>query len=134
MKWLLRNTAFYAFALFLLPMVIFGVGISGGLSTLLIGGFALTVMLLIVKPIVNLVSLPINILTMGLFSAFTNVIILYLLTVLVPNITVNSFIFEGMRYAGFSIPKVSFNVFFTYVAAAVFISLTISIINWLTNK
>lgn len=133
MKWLLRNTAFYAFALFLLPIIVSGVSISGGLPTLLIGGFILTIMLLIVKPIVNVISLPLNIITLGLFSALTNVIILYLLTVLVPNISVRAFVFEGITYAGFHIPRVSLNLFFAYVVTAAILSVIIGCITWLTK-
>ena len=133
MKWLLRNTAFYAFALFLLPIIVSGVSISGGLPTLLIGGFILTIMLLIVKPIVNVISLPLNIITLGLFSALTNVIILYLLTVLVPNISVRAFVFEGITYAAFHIPRVSLNLFFAYVVTAAILSVIIGCITWLTK-
>ncbi|MBI4096921.1 MAG: phage holin family protein [Candidatus Levybacteria bacterium] len=134
MKWLLRNTAFYAFALFILPFIVSGVSIVGGLPTFLIGGFVLTIMLLIIKPVVNLISLPLNILTLGLFSALTNVVILYLLTVLVPNISVKAFIFEGITFAGFHIPKVSLNVFFAYILAAAVLSVIIGCITWLSNK
>lgn len=134
MKWLLRNSAFYAFALFILPFIVSGVSIVGGLQTLLIGGFVLTIMLLIIKPVVNLISLPLNILTLGLFSALTNVVILYLLTVLVPNISVKAFIFEGITFAGFHIPKASLNVFFAYILAAAVLSVIIGCITWLSNK
>lgn len=134
MKWLLRNTAFYAFALFILPFIVSGVSIVGGLQTLLIGGFVLTIMLLIIKPVVNLISLPLNILTLGLFSALTNVVILYLLTVLVPNISVKAFVFESITYAGFQIPKASLNVFFAYILAAAVLSVIIGCITWLSKK
>ncbi|MBI4084429.1 MAG: phage holin family protein [Candidatus Levybacteria bacterium] len=133
MKWLLRNTAFYAFALFLLPFIVSGVHIAGGLTTFLIGGFVLTIMLLIIKPIINIISLPLNIITLGLFSALTNVVILYLLTVLVPNITVSPYVFDGTTYAGFHIPRVSLNLFFAYTVAAVVLSAIIGCITWLTK-
>lgn len=133
MKWLLRNTALYAFALFLLPQIVTGVSLDGGLPTLLIGGFVLTIMLLVVKPVVNIISFPLNLVTLGIFSALVNVIIFYLLTVFVPNITINAFTFEGASYAGFTLPRMYFNLFFSYVVAAAVISLIIGFINWVTK-
>lgn len=133
MKWLLRNTALYAFALFLLPYLIAGVSIDGGLPTVFIAGFILTIMLVIIKPIINIISLPLNIITLGMFSALTNVIIFYLLTVFVPNITVKAFTFQGLSYLGFSIPKMDVNLFFTYVLAAAVISVIIACTSWITK-
>lgn len=131
MRGLLRNTAINTFALFLLPMIIPGVIVRGGFLDYVIGGLALSLLFLILKPILNILSLPINLVTFGLFSIFTNVIILYILTVLVPSIIITWFVFPGVSFAGFIVPKITFNVFFAYVVSALTLSLIATTIRWL---
>lgn len=130
-KTLLRNTIAYTAILFSLPYLIPGVHIGGGFATYLLGGIMLTLMGLTIRPILGVISFPFNLLTMGLFSIFTDVIILYLLTVLLPKVTINSYIFEGFRMIGFVVPKIEINTFFAYCITAIFIAGIMMIFNWL---
>lgn len=131
MKSLFRNLVIYTGILFFLPYIIPGFAISGGAMTFLIGGVALTLFFLIIKPILNLISLPINLFTMGLFSLFTNGIIMYLLTVFVPSIQISPFSYHRMDIYGFVIPAISFNTFFAYIYASFVLSFIESFIKWL---
>lgn len=131
MKSIIRKTAIYALALFFLAQIVPGVKIAGGLSTYILGGFVLTVMSLLIKPILNLFALPLTIITMGAFSVLINVVILYLLTVFVSQISINPFTFPGTSFAEFIVPKISFNAFFSYVLASLVLSGIISFINWI---
>ncbi|MBI4080719.1 MAG: phage holin family protein [Candidatus Levybacteria bacterium] len=133
MKSLLRNTAFYSFALFLLSVIFPGFTIQGGLKTYLIAGFTLTFIVLIIKPILKVVTFPLSIVTLGLFSAVINVIVLYLLTILIPSITIHSFTFQGLSLAGFIIPKITFGIFSAYFVIAVALSGIIAALSWLTK-
>jgi len=123
----------YAAALFILPQVLSGFRITGGVPTYIFGAMILTLMSLVVKPILNLVSFPLNLVTLGLFSAVANMLILYLLTIIVPNISIQPFLFHGFKIAGFIIPKLALNHFFAFVAAAFALSFIISFINWLNS-
>src|SRR6266446_3948954 len=114
MKTITRNIAIYTFALYLLPKIIPGVHINGGFWTLVVGGFALAFMFLILRPILNIISFPVNILTLGLFSILTNVFILYLLTVFVTGISIEPFTYGKSNMLGFIAPKIAFNTFFAY--------------------
>jgi putative membrane protein len=133
MKTLLRNTLFYSFALALLPNIIPGVEIEEGLITLLTLGFTLMLLFSILRPILNLISLPINLVTVGLFSILINTFLLYVLTVLVPSITISEFQFQGFSWGGFVIPRTGVNTFFAYVLSAITISAIMSFLNWLTD-
>lgn len=133
MKTLLRNTLFYSFALSLLPTIIPGVGLEEGLVPLLVLGFTLMLLYSFLRPVLNIISLPINIVTIGFFSVLINTFLLYLLTVLVPSITIAQFDFEGWSYAGFVIPETHIGTFFAYVLSAITISAIISFLNWLTD-
>ena len=131
MKTILRNIGIYTLILYFLPFIIPGVQIEGGAVTLFTAGIALALMFLILKPILNIISFPVNILTLGLFSIFTNVLILYLLTVFITDVSVVSFTYEKMEYAGFITPVISFNTFFAYLYTAFVLSFIDSFVKWL---
>lgn len=134
MKALLRNILFNSFSIFLISQVLPGVKVSGGLPTYLIGGIALTLLLLLLKPVLNILTLPLNLVTLGMFSFLTNVIIFYLLTVLVIGITISSFTFLGASYAGFIIPHIYFNTLFAFVIVSFLQSVIVSFLSWLIQK
>jgi putative membrane protein len=134
MKGFVRNVLFNAFSLFLLSQIMSGVKISGGLPTYLFGGVALTILLIFLKPILNILSLPFNIITFGLFSFVTNIIIFYLLTVIVPGISITAFTFPGLSYAGFVIPSFDCNIIFAFLIVSFLQSLTVSFLTWLIKK
>lgn len=133
MKWLLRNIAQYGLGLYLLPAIVEGVTITGGVSTYFWSGVLLTVMFLFFRPIINLLTLPLNLATFGLFSFVTNVIILYFLTVFMPQITIQAFSFHGLTIFDVVIPHIYFNPFFAYIAASFVLSLLVTFIKWVTE-
>lgn len=134
MKGILKRTVFNAISLFILSQVISGVKISGGIQTLLFAGFVLSLLFILLKPILNIFSLPLNVVTLGLFSFITNAVLLYLLTVFVPNIIISSFTFNGFSFSGFIIPKIQFNTVYAFIVSAALLSLIINFFNWLIKK
>lgn len=131
MKTILRSTAIFLLALYFIPQIIPGFTIDGGFTTFLVGALVLALMFLILKPILNIISFPINLLTLGAFSIITNTLILYLLTILVPDITVQPFTYPKASMFGFVTPVISFNTFFAYAYSAFILSCFNSIIRWL---
>lgn len=125
------STAIHTLAIFLLTQILPGVAVSGGLLTLFIAGFSLTILDLLVKPILNIISFPINLVTLGLFSIVTNAIILYLLTVFVPNVAISSFTFPGAELGGVTLSKMEFSTLATFIFASVTLSVIVTVINWL---
>lgn len=134
MKSFFRNILFNAFAIFFISQILPGVKVSGGLFTYIIGGVALTLLLFLLRPILNILTLPLNLVTLGLFSFLTNVIIFYLLTVFVSGISITSFTFPGYTYAGFVIPQVYFNVLFAFIIVSFLQSVIFSFLSWLIQK
>lgn len=130
MKSILRNFAINTLALYLLPFIVPGV-IINDITTLFFGGFTLTLMLFILKPILNVLTFPFNLITLGLFSIFTNALILYLLTVFVPGIIIQAFVFPGADYFGFIIPSITFNTLFAFLSASIVLAGITTGIRWL---
>lgn len=134
MKSFFRNCLFNAFSIFFLSSVLPGVKISGGFFTYILGGIALTLLFILLRPVLNLLSLPLNIVTLGMFSFLSNVLIFYLLTLFVTGISITNFTFPGLSYNGFVIPSIYFNTLFAFIIVSFLQSLCVSFLNWLIEK
>ena len=134
MKTFLRISAVNGFSLFILDQSISGVIISGGLRVFILGGVFLTILGVTLKPVFNLISIPLNMVTLGLFSFLSNALLLYILTILVTEIKIEAFNFEGFSWAGFVIPEFQLNTFLAYIVCATLLSVVQAIINWLIDR
>jgi putative membrane protein len=80
-----------AVAVYIADYLIDGVSISS-LTTTLIVAIVLGLLNAIVKPILVILTIPVTILTLGLFLLVINVIIVYIAAALVPGFAVDGFI------------------------------------------
>jgi len=131
MKTILRNILVYTFILFLLPKIIPGFSVNGGFWTMLTAGVVLSMLFLILKPILNIISFPVNLVTLGIFNIFINALLLYLLTIFITEITITAFTMQKSNLLGFITPQITFNTFFAYIYSSAVLTLINSIIRWL---
>ncbi len=131
MKSLLRGVLFNAFSLFVLTQIFAGVRVTGGFGTYLIAGAVLTLLYKFLKPVLSLISLPLNLLTLGAVSFLINILLFYLATAIIPEISISAFTFQGANLAGFIIPKIYLNSFMAYAAAAFAQSIIVSFLSWI---
>ena len=131
MKTLLRRLFICTFALFLMPILIPGMNVGGGFWTLLGAGVTLSLLWILLKPILNIISLPANMMTMGLFSIFNSALILYLLTVFFSAVSIEAFTYPRTDLAGVIIPTLTFNTFLAYIYSAFVLSFIDSFLSWL---
>ena len=124
---LILNTAVIFFAAWVLP----GLSYSSNFQVLILAAVALGLVNMIVRPIVKLVTLPINLLTLGIFSWVINVLMLYLVTRLIPGFGVSAFNFEGLVYEGLSLSAAEVGLLSSYILSSFIISLLTSILGWL---
>lgn len=134
MKSLLRGIVLNSFALWTVSQLVNGLVIKGGLDVILLGSVVLTLMNLLVKPVLSILALPFNLVTMGLFSWLLNVFIIYLLTVVVSQISIASYTFPGANINGFSAPAVKLSSFQTAILVAFLISIITNVLIWLFRK
>jgi putative membrane protein len=69
--------------------------------TLLLASLVLTLLQKIAKPVLKLLFLPINIVTLGLFSLVINVFLLWLATFLVPGFQIQPMVLSGIALGEF---------------------------------
>jgi putative membrane protein len=121
-------------ALWLIGQLFSGVHFTNGYQTVALTSLVLTLASFIIKPLVGLLLLPINLLTLGSFRWLINVITLWLVTLIVPQFKISGFLFTGFVYHGFVIPAMFLNLFWVYILVALIISLITTFILWLVNK
>jgi putative membrane protein len=134
MKHLIRVFLFNVFALWLTNEILPALVAPGGWQTILFAGFTLSLLMLIVMPILKILFIPINILTFGLLSWLINVIVIYLLTVFVPEIQVQPWTFPGATWAGFVIPAIPFNYFMALIITSFSISIITDILHYVSEE
>ncbi len=77
-------------AIFALPYFVAGIGVSSIVTAVIVGA-CLVFINMIVKPVVTILTLPINIITLGLFSLVLNAIFFWIVARIVTGFTVSTF-------------------------------------------
>lgn len=121
-------------ALYLIALAIPAVGVAGGIKGYLITAFALAILNLIGRPLINLILLPINLITVGMFRWLTNTIILWLATVFVSGFTIGEWHFAGFSSQGIILEPAILNVFWTTVVTSFLFSIITAVYDWLIEK
>lgn len=110
-----------------------GLVYNGGIQTLMLGALVFAAINIILIPLLKILFLPLNILTLGLFAWLTNVIGLYVLTSTVPQFRLLPYHFSGFTYNGFMAPQADLTAFWVAVMASVLIGLFTHILHWLMH-
>lgn len=108
-----------------------GVHLQNTWVSYLIASLVFVIFNFILTPIIKLLLLPINLLTLGLFRWLTNVLVLYLFDLVYDGISITSFTYPGFTSAIISLPSGHLALFWVLVLASLIMSLTYSIISTL---
>jgi len=108
-----------------------GISFSNGWTSVLVAGALLTVTSIVIKPIINILLLPLNLITFGLFRWVGYVVSLYLVTLVVPGFKLTNFVFSGYNSYLFSIPGISFSGILSLVIFSLLISAVSSVGYWI---
>lgn len=132
MKDILKSFFFSLIALFGASQVVKGFSYGGDPAVLAIGALAFGIINSLLKPILKLVTLPLNFLTLGFSSFLINTGLLYLTIKIVPELTVVGFRFPGLavetQYIKLAVPVFDIPAFGTLLASSMVISLLIVIL------
>lgn len=130
MKYLVRVFLFNTFGLWLTSQILPFFTIGTSWEAILFAGLVLSILMLIVKPILHILLIPINIMTFGLISWAVNVIVVYLMTLIEPTIQVMPWQFPGFTWAGFVLPPMAFS----YIISLICATLTLTFITNVLHK
>lgn len=106
MRSLLKKYFTTTVSIYCLTQIIPSVTFNRGWPGLLTASFILGILLYIARPIVNLIMLPINLLTLNLSSWIINILIFYIWTILTPDVNI-----APWRSSGFSFGPIMISEF-----------------------
>lgn len=133
MKTLLRYYLINLGALWVTSQIVPGFILDGGITTLLKAAVVFTAINLILVPVLKILLLPLNLLTLGLFAWVVNVLALYVLVRLVPSLHLTPFYFSGYQLGGFIIPSSDLSAFWTAIFSALVIGIVTHFFHWLSH-
>lgn len=131
MKTIIRHYVLETVTLYLASQMASGIVFEGGLKTLFLAGVGLTLATLIVRPLINILILPINLITFGLFKWVSSAVALYLVTLVIPGFKIVQFSYAGLSTKWIDIPGFSFEGMLAFVAFSFLISFIASFLHWL---
>ena len=133
MKRLIRAYVIYLSVLWAISSYIGGIEYGKSLQTLLAASLALTVAEILLKPILNLLLLPFNLVTLGVFRWVSNALMLYITALLVPAFSIVPFTYPGFHSDLFIIPAVSLGLIGAYIFLSLILSFIASFVFWLIH-
>ena len=134
MKRILRHFVVDTYCLYLTSKVASGMIFQGGFRTLIVAGIALTLVSVFAKPIINLLLLPLNLVTFGLFRWVASGVVLYLVTLIIRDYKIQSFMFPGLQNKWIELPALNFERVLAFIAYSFVLSLLTSAIYWLLKN
>jgi len=79
-------------AVLLTVYVVPGIAVTGGWLTILLVALVWSVITLLIRPVLAILTLPITILTFGIFSLILNALLFWAMTIIVPGFIVSGFV------------------------------------------
>ena len=133
MRTLLRYFLINLASLYAATKIIPGLVYTGGFRSLAIGALVFMLINWILVPLLKILFLPLNLLTVGLFAWLINVLALYALTTIVSDFQLLPFIFPGFYSSGFNIPSMELSPFWVAVLASLVIGTITHFLQWLAH-
>lgn len=128
---LLKSLSVTAVAIYLTSLAVPGFVIQPGLNHLLTATLTLVVLNIFVKPLIKLLLLPVNLLTLGAFRWLINIMLIYLLSLLLPSVTLRSFSLSQLPGLGSILPDILVGQFFVTILVSLVFSLCHHLLFWL---
>lgn len=127
----LKQSLLTSIALYIVQAVYPGLVIGTQLSALLWAGLVFTLLNFLAKPIIKLILLPLNLLTLGLLSWLSQVIVLVIAVKILPEIQVLAVSIPAWSQSGFSLPEFQLNLTLSYIIASLSLSLIYKLLDWI---
>lgn len=131
MRKLLIRILATASSLYVTSSLIGGFVLASSWESYLIASIIFILLNAIAAPIIKLLLLPINLLTLGLLRWLSNVIVLYLFDTIYTGLTISAYQFPGYKSSLIALPSAWISLFWTLVISSFIMSLTYSIFSTL---
>lgn len=134
MKKLLKFTLLLIFSLITANQIWQNIYFQSVPGTIIKVALVLSIFELVLKPIIKLLLLPINILTLGTFRIVINTFGLYLVTFLFSDFQIRNINSPATSFLGLQIPEFHFTNFFAYLVTSFTVSFILYFFNLILHK
>lgn len=121
-------------SLFSASYFVTGFQIDNTWQALLTAGLVFVIFNAVISPLIKLLLLPINLLTLGLLRWLTNVLVLYLFDILYTGVTISGYNFPGLTNSVIALQPRYISLFWTLVLSSFVISFTYSLVSSLFHS
>lgn len=111
-----------------------GIAFSRGIETFFMAAVVLSLVRHFIKPFLNILLLPINLMTLGLFHWVASAGLLYLVTLIVPGFSIAEFNFLGFYSQPIVVPAIHLTGVIAFIAVSFLISFINSFLYWLAGR
>jgi len=133
MKSLLKRYLVVTVSLFTLTQLVNSVSISGGWRQFLLASLILSLIIYLVKPILNLIILPINLLTLNMASWILTFVCIYLWTFLVRDVNIGPWQFEGAVIGPIKLASFDLVSWQVVILVSVILTFLIKLYSWIVK-
>lgn len=133
MKKILRRFLISLGALWITSQTFPALAIKGGIEGFVISALAFMAVDLILVPLLKVLFLPLNLLTLGVFSWLSNVVALYFLVSALPFLKILPYYFAGADLGVLILPATELTAFYSVLVASFLIGSIIHLMNWLSK-
>ncbi len=133
MKKILRTILIEAVALYLTSLIAKGMIFEKGLQSLVMTAIALSFASIFVRPVINILLLPINLVTFNLFRFIASAITLFIIDLILSEFQILFFSFNGLNSPYLFLPPINIPIPLAYVAFSIMISTIAGIFHWLVR-
>lgn len=130
MKSLFKIILINFLTLLLISKITDAIKFSDDYLILFLSAISLTILNKIIKPVLNILLMPINLITLGAFRWVVNLLVLLMVMVLVNSFKVVGFTFPGFSISGFTIPRINFPFFWSLILVSFLIEVIFGVFNW----
>lgn len=131
MRQLLRHYFVIIVCIYAVTQIIPAIAIQNSWRGIFYAAAVLSLLLYITKPIINLIMLPINLLTLNLASWLINIIIVYIWVLLDKDVRISAWEFSGFTFGPISLASFNFGVLQTIIISAILLTLLERFFSWL---
>ena len=130
-KKIIKVSLLSSVSLYLASFVALGISFSNSYRVVIFTGIALCLANILIKPLIKLVMLPINLITLGVFSWVANLLIFYAVSEMVSGFSISGFVSKEYIYKGFIIPSVNFGYLEALIFSSFLVGIIFNLIYWL---
>lgn len=131
MKFILKRYLLTVVSIFITAQIIPAFSLNNGWYGLFYGSFILSIFFYIIAPILNLIMLPINLITLNLSSWIVQIIIFYLWTIVVAQMKITPWQFSGLHIGPIILSSVNLIKWQVIIILAIIFIILNKLLNWI---